>query len=302
MKSDGEPPMSDPVSPWPAEGFHREDMEKVTKTGRVESFGQLALVVRVAYARFVEIAQEQKLGGDRAGVVWFRGETRGYPSLVPKIDRQCGRGHEKSLLQHFRMQALCRRAACPSDGEYSRWLCLAQHHGLPTRLLDWTESLFTAAYFAVAHEPCEEDAVVWALSPVLLNLHFAEEGFLFILDGLDGISLVKGAFAGQPYVPPVGSALQKISGKVNLNEAVLAAKAPEVDMSMMVQHAAFTIHAGSTPLQAVGLKAGFLQRFTISHGYRAALMRELAVAGLHRASVFPDLGNLAHFLTDACSR
>lgn len=41
-------------------------------------------------------------------------------------------------------------------------LSLAQHHGIPTQLLDWSEDPLTAAYFALG-EPSDEDLCVWAL-------------------------------------------------------------------------------------------------------------------------------------------
>lgn len=68
---------------------------------------------------------------------------------------------EKSILHEFLQDAA---AYVPQLDihEYVRWIELAQHHGVPTRFLDWTENPLVALYFACeSNSDC--DAVIWIL-------------------------------------------------------------------------------------------------------------------------------------------
>ena len=57
--------------------------------------------------------------------------------------------YELRLLRKFRARAHLRHHTCPDYFDYFGWLSLMRHYGLPTRLLDWSESPLVAAYFAM---------------------------------------------------------------------------------------------------------------------------------------------------------
>jgi len=98
--------------------------------------------------------------GDVPPSTVFRGLARSSYSNVSSLARLDGAYPEleRHLIRNFRKYAH-REAPGPTTWD---WVALGQHHGLPTRLLDWTFSPLVALHFATATWP-EDDALLWAV-------------------------------------------------------------------------------------------------------------------------------------------
>jgi len=109
---------------------------------------------------------------------WFRGHNKAVSKLVPKVYREDyfrdywpGNDLEQRLLQDFVRNAPSFESHLPNSDDHVSWLFLAQHYGLPTRLLDWSESILVALYFATERQKSDidkEDGELWALEPYFL--------------------------------------------------------------------------------------------------------------------------------------
>jgi len=127
-----------------------------------------------SYISFVEKLKEQNENKGNNAELLFRGQGKDEP-LIPKIGRLNLRikpngiiKTEKLIIEEFRRGILPLTEFKPEDN----WdlLALAQHHGLPTRLLDWSYSALIALWFAVERPPqydkkgIVQNGIVWILA------------------------------------------------------------------------------------------------------------------------------------------
>ncbi|PKK83244.1 MAG: hypothetical protein CVT49_09570 [candidate division Zixibacteria bacterium HGW-Zixibacteria-1] len=102
---------------------------------------------------------------------WYRGQRNSSWSLVPSALRYITlseRSEALNLLNDFKRIAEIKLDRPPGTDEELRWLQLAQHYGIPTRLLDWTESAVFALFFACKaykEKNVEFDGMVFLLNP-----------------------------------------------------------------------------------------------------------------------------------------
>jgi hypothetical protein len=87
--------------------------------------------------------------------------------LAHEVNQKAWPKQEQRILRIFKRKAHLLLQRLPSEDDSFEWLALMQHHGAPTRLLDFSWSPFVAAFFALEH--ASVNAAVWAVFPPGLN-------------------------------------------------------------------------------------------------------------------------------------
>jgi len=222
-----------------------------------------------------------------SAVPFFRGHASTNYKLVPSLLRPSQSGQwqtkfdEANLYYEFRARA---GALLPSNASSWDILFAMQHHGVPTRLLDWTESFGAALYFAIAG--AESSIDIWMLDPYALNdvtiwNNTAETGTIVEVD------------VDLPYTY-LDYFIERTQ-PVTWGE-VLAIYPRRQHPRLASQSGVFTLHTNLTPLEEAGIPG--LTRLTLQqHGIPDA-RHLLRLLGWNDFSLFPDLDGLSRFLRE----
>jgi len=219
---------------------------------------------------------------------WFRGQGNIKWDLLPRLYR---RGEnslcEREMCRDFRLRATAFLESVPTHD--LEWLFIMQHHGMPTRLIDWTESHLCALYFAVIDYQSAKDAAVWVLDSWSLNKFSI--GWQSVPPSTDDL------FAEYVLNPDEGD---EVIRKVAADRPV-AVRPARSTRRIVAQRGTFTVH-GKLPTSLNELKGSSgsageasqirLDCISINGRKKKALLRELLLAGISHSVIFPDLDGL----------
>jgi FRG domain len=250
---------------------------------RVESWTEL-------HERLFEESWQERLGRFRSNLA-FRGRARASEGLETSLLRLGGDAGalEGQLIRNFRKYA--NRNDVPYDSTWN-WLALAQHHGLPTRLLDWTYSPYVALHFATTTlQAYDVDGVVWAidyvrahdlLPAVLRDVLHGEGANVFTAEMLDRVAQRRA----------------ELDLLAEDEDFVLFLEPPSLDQRIVAQYALFSLMSGAEASldEWCERHTNLVRRLVIPAELKWEVRDKLDQANVTERVLFPGLDGLTAWL------
>jgi FRG domain len=215
---------------------------------------------------------------------------RGVPKVTHGLETSLQTGlledYERHLLTSFRKYAM--RHAVHGDWVWN-WLSLAKHHGLPTRLLDWTYSPYVAMHFAT-YDLFDQDSAIWCvdyrrtnelLPAALRNILSDEEVNIFTTEMLNAVATTLSDFDA------LGS-----------DDFVLFFEPPSLDERIVNQFALFSLPSSANLRLEELLRRSeqTYQRVLIPAALKWEIRDKLDQANITERVLFPGLDGLSQWL------
>ncbi len=196
---------------------------------------------------------------------YYRGHNRSEYRLIPKVGREpfvTKVANDRVMFAKWKRYAVAYVTAPPRELSEWDWLAIAQHHGLATRLLDWTFNPLAAAFFALVSSSNQVDSTVESV----VYAHYSPTEFVDVIRKHDPF-----ARAGIYRVAP-------------------SSVAPRIGR----QGGIFTVHGPPTrDLQECLPRRDKLEKIIIEPSCKKEFAIQLSHYGVNRLSMFPDLDGLS---------
>jgi hypothetical protein len=242
---------------------------------------------------FISGIQEDlsSLRKDGCDMPFFRGHSDNKWKLLCGLGRQKPGGFKRTNIEAILYYDYMSLAGPLLENPNSSWdvLFSMEHHGLPTRLIDWTLTFSVALYFSIKEYAFLENLpllrgitktpCVWVLDPYELNRSVLGEPAIL-----------------NPHTDLVGNYQENfIEQSKSIGADVIAINPTKNNRRLAVQRGVFTLHANLfKPLE--DYKGQFLRRYDLPRKAIPDAVQFLMLAGINEFSLFPDLDGLARHM------